>query len=105
MSEYTYSKEMLAVRAQMRKERMIESCMDLIKGIGYLVMMGVGLLALLVAMYYPIYMLAGYQCNQYGDTTGKPTEYKISGCYIQEKGVWYNWEEYKHRFVAQGKMN
>lgn len=50
------------------------------------------------------YKYEEYNCNKYGENTSKPTKYDISGCYINDSGKWYIWQEYKYRFITKGEM-
>ena len=52
----------------------------------------------------PVYFGMRYQCASYAQVTGKPTKFVALDCYIQDGAKWYVWEEYKHRFLANGDL-
>lgn len=65
-----------------------------------------GLVALIVVPLAAILGLAmageAYQCSRYEAVTGKPTRYSGAQCFINDKGEWFAWDEYKNRLVASG---
>lgn len=44
------------------------------------------------------------QCETYQEVTGRPTKYVAAYCFVQDQGQWYQWDEYKNRLVAQGRI-
>ena len=63
------------------------------------------IIAILVSIFLSItYFGTIYECNGYSKATGKTTKVVSMDCYIEDQGNWYQWAEYKNRFVARGKM-
>lgn len=49
-----------------------------------------------------IWPIAWFECSTYERVTGRYTKLEGLTCYVQEKGVWYEWSEYKLRFATKG---
>ena len=45
-----------------------------------------------------------WTCAKYEEATGKSTKFMGLTCYVQDKGQWYAWVEYKNRLVTKGEI-
>lgn len=50
------------------------------------------------------YVITSLDCAAYERATGKPTKIVFFTCYVQDKGRWFAWEEYKYRLIAKGEQ-
>lgn len=59
--------------------------------------------AVLLAMFVTgLLGISRYQCNQVGDMSGKPTEYKlIGGCYVEVNGRFIPEENWRGEYEQQ----
>ena len=53
------------------------------------------LVATLAAVFIGVYANKTYQCNSYGEVTGRDVKYNISGCYVKNGNKWLPRDEYK----------
>jgi len=67
---------------------------------------GAGLMVLVFTVLISMFtVLEVYQCAKYETVTSKPTRYEGLACYVQDKGEWYSWTEYKHRLATKGEFS